>query len=243
MCGETGVSKAASNPFKPGIDQLLIASALQPDLCRRLLECPEDVFQDFDLIEEQKDILRHPDHRLLGLLGAALARQSESTPPGPDASAPGPPPHAVIPVSKLPDLSLALTVAPYAQYDNWRFLGFAYAVWVNSIPAGSDPASAPRPAGTELAGQPLPPLHAVIHVSAAQMQDAAGNPQVGLWAALRQSSNISPPPPPDASGRIGNEPNSEAVQAAVTAVRQAPAHERFDRVIDLLRDLRGGGVR
>src|ERR1022692_2416348 len=63
---------------KPGIDRLLVRSALEADLRRRLLESPEEVFQEFDLTEEQQDLLRRPDHRLLPLLGSVLARQAES---------------------------------------------------------------------------------------------------------------------------------------------------------------------
>ena len=58
---------------RPGIDRLLIASALDGDLRRRLVDTPDDVFPEFDLTEDEKDILRSPDQRLLPLLGAALA--------------------------------------------------------------------------------------------------------------------------------------------------------------------------
>ena len=215
---------------KPGIHQFLIASALDADLQRRLLESPDEAFQDFDLTEEEQDLLRHPDHRLLPLLGAALADQSESSPSGPPL--PRPQPHAVIPARNLPDISLALTLVPCAQDVDGR-LSIAYAVWVNPLPEGPDPASLPPPAGAALPGQPLTPLHAVIQVSAVQLQDAAGNLQVGLTAALRQSSNMATPPPqPDAG--------SPEVQAAVAAVRGAPPGERYGRLIDLIRAVQGG---
>ena len=75
---------------KPGIDQLLIQSALDEDLLRRLHESPDEVFRDFELSAEEQDILRHPDHRLLPLLGAALARQTPSSSASPDVPAPQP---------------------------------------------------------------------------------------------------------------------------------------------------------
>ena len=37
---------------------------------RRLLESPEEVFQEFDLTEEERDLLRRPDHRLLRFVGS-----------------------------------------------------------------------------------------------------------------------------------------------------------------------------
>jgi hypothetical protein len=49
---------------KRGIYDLLLESALQPDLCRRLLESPDEVFATYELTVEQRELLRHPDHRL-----------------------------------------------------------------------------------------------------------------------------------------------------------------------------------
>lgn len=233
---------------KPGIDRLLIASALDADLRQRLLESPEEAFQDFDLTEEEQDLLRRPDHRLLRLLGAALAHNRESSAPGPAAPTAVSEPHAVVQASTLPDLSLLLTVVPCAQYEDGRLKTFAYAVWVNPLPEGTDPASMPPPQGAVFPGQPLAPLHAVIQVSTVQMQDAAGGPQVGLSASFRQSSNITAPPPPETAGRPGVSPfgsdlNSGEVQAAVAAVRSAPSDQRYGRLIDLMHALRGEQVR
>jgi hypothetical protein len=223
---------------------LLIASALEPDMRRRLLESPEETFQEFDLTEEERDLLRQPDHRLLRLLGAALADEVESSSPRPKASTAVPQPHAIVQARTLPDISLVLTLVPCAQYENGRLNTFAYAVWVNPLPQGADPASLPPPPGAVFPGQPLTPLHAVIQVSAVQMQDAAGDPQVGLSASLQQSSNITAPPPPEAAGRPGVSPfgsdlGSGEVQAAIARVRSAPIDQRYGRLIDLMHALRG----
>ena len=233
---------------KPGIDELLIESALEPDVCRRLLESPDEVFRNFDLTEEEKDALRRPDHRLLPLLGTALARQMES--PGPSGEAPSDAsaPPSQIEARTLPDTWMALTVVPCALHENGRFKGITYAVWVNPLPEGGDPASLPPPAGAVLPGQPLAPLYAVIRLSAVQSQDAAGNPQVGLWASLRRSSNVAAPPPPETAGEPVASPfasplDSGPVQAAVAAVRQASREERYGRLIELMRVLRSGDVR
>ena len=214
---------------------------------QRLLEYPEEIFQEFDLSEEERDLLRRPDHRLLRLLGAALADQGESSGPRPKASTAVPRPHAIVQARTLPDISLVLTLVPCAQYENGRLNTFAYAVWVNPLPQGADPASLPPPLGVVFPGQPLTPLHAVIQVSALQMQDAAGDPQVGLSASFQQSSNITSPPPPEAAGRPGVSPfgsdlRSGEVQAAVAAVRNASSDQRYDRLIDLMHALLGAEV-
>jgi precorrin-3B methylase len=185
---------------KPGIDRLLIESALQPDLRRRLVDSPEEVFPEFDLTEEQRDILRKRDDRLLELLGAALARQAAAGPPAPPAPQPSPPaPQA----RQLPDLRLALTVVPVAQEQAGKLHSLSFAAWVNPLPEGTDPAGLAPPEGTVLPGQPLAPLRAVVHVCAQLLADAGGGPQVGLTASLLQSSNLAAPPVAAAAGRPG----------------------------------------
>ena len=43
---------------KPDIFQLLVDSALQPELQRRLAETPDSVFDDYDLTPDERDLLR-----------------------------------------------------------------------------------------------------------------------------------------------------------------------------------------
>jgi hypothetical protein len=206
-------------------------------------------------------LLRHPDYRLLRVVGAALAEENAScsaaasvatmaalpavagaplagatragaTPGLPPASAP------------LPDLSLVLTLVPCALDDGGELRKFAYAAWVSPLPEGADPEAQPPP-GTVLPGKPLPPLRAVVRVSAIQMQDAAGNPLVGLSASLLQSTNMSALPPPEAAGNpaaIGRDLSAADVQSAIAAVRCASAGARFGKLIELLRVLHPEGT-
>jgi len=237
---------------KPGVSQLLIASAMDADLCRRLVESPDEVFQDFDLTDQEKDLLRRPDQRMLHLFGVALAQQRELSSyahndahQAPVAAAQ---PHAVVEARTLPAITLALTLVPCAQYENGQFTRFAYAVWVNPLAEGADPAALPIPQGAALPGQPLTPLHAVIQVSAVQLPDQDGKPQVGLRASFRRSSNVTAPPPPETAGNPGTPPfgsdlSSTKVQAAASAVREASGEDRYGRLIDLMHALRGGDVR
>jgi len=238
---------------KPGVSQLLVASAMDADLCRRLLESPEEVFPDFDLTEDEKELLRSPDQRMLRLFGVALAQQrelssSDKSSDARESAAAAPQPHAVVEARTLPGISLALTLVPCAQYQDGQLSTFAYAVWVNPLAEGTDPAALPIPQGAALPGQPLTPLHAVIQVSAVQLPDQDGKPQVGLTASLRQSSNVTAPPPPESAGRPGTPPfgsdlGSVEVLAAVAAVRNASGDDRYGRLIELMHALRGGEVR
>ena len=249
------------NLAKTGISRLLIASAIDPDVYRRLLESPEETFDEFDLADEDRELLRQPDHRLLRVLGAALAEENApvsaaasvatmSAPPAvagaplAGATRPGAPPGMPPAGAPLPDLSLVLTLVPCALYDGGELQKFAYATWVSPLPEGADPAALPPP-GTVLPGKPLLPLRAVVRVSAIQMQDAAGNPLVGLSASLLQSTNMSALPPLEAAGNpaaIGRDLSAAEVQAAIAAVRSAPAGARYGKLIELLRVLRPEGT-
>jgi hypothetical protein len=221
--------------LKPGIDQLLIATAIDAELRRQLEESPEEAFQGFDLKEEEKDLLRHPDHRLLRLLGAALARERESSAfQAQGDSEVSQQPHAVIEGATLPEVSLVLTLVPCAKYEDGRLDKINYAVWVKPLPAGTDPASLQTPPEMVFPGQPLTPLHAVIQVSALRMQDMNGNPLIGLSAVFRKSSNLSAPPPP------GSDLDAPEIQAAIAGVRRATTEQKYDRLIDLLHSLHLG---
>jgi hypothetical protein len=238
------------NPAKTGISRLLIASAIDPNVYRRILESPEEMFDEFDLADEDRDLLRHPDHRLLRVLGAALAE--ENAPVWAAASVatmaaprPGAPPAMPTASAPLPDMSLVLTLVPCAIYDGAELRKFVYAAWVSPLPEGADPEALPTPPGTVLPGKPLPPLRAVVRVSAIQMQDAAGNPLVGLSAWLLQSTNMSALPPPEAAGNpaaIGRDFSAAEVQAAIADVRCAPAEARYGKLIELLRVLHPEGT-
>ena len=199
------------------------------DLRRRLLESPDETFEDFDLTAEERDLLREPDGRLLRLFGAALVEQQESADLSPShAPETAPQPQVVIQARSLPGISLALTLVPCAQYENGQFQQFAYAVWVNPLAEGADPAALPPPPGATLPGQPLTPLHAVIQVSAIQLPHRDGKPQVGLTASLRQSSNIAAPPPPESAGKPGVSPfasdlrSVEAIAAIAAGTMSSP---------------------
>src|SRR5262245_63510817 len=118
------------SPAKTGITRLLIASAIDPDVYRRLRESPEETFDEFDLADQDRELLRHPDHRLLRVLGAALAEEiapasaatgvaTMAAPPAaarapvPGAPRPGAPPEMPA-AGTLPDMSLVLTLVPCA---------------------------------------------------------------------------------------------------------------------------------
>lgn len=242
---------------KTGISRLLIASAIDPDVYRRLLESPEETFDGFDLADEDRELLRHPDHRLLRVLGEALAEEHATASAAADvatmaalpAVAGGPRPGATLGMptvsAPLPDMSLVLTLVPCAISDGGELRNFAYVTWVSPLPEGADPEALPPPPGTVLPGKPLPPLRAVVRVSSIQMQDAAGNPLVGLSASLLQSTNMSAPPPREAAGNpaaIGRDLSAAEVQSAIAAVRDAPAGARYGKLIELLRVLHPGGT-
>src|SRR5262249_47983793 len=149
------------NPTKTGISRLLIASAIDPGVYHRLLESPEETFDEFDLADEDRELLRHPDHRLLRVLGAALAEENApasaaaraatiAAPPAvAGATQLGAPPEMPTASALLPDMSLVLTLVPCALYEGGELRKFAYAAWVSPLPEGANPeAAVPPPSGT-----------------------------------------------------------------------------------------------
>lgn len=225
---------------KPDISRLLVDSALRPELLRRLAEAPESVFEEYALSPEQRELLRQPDHRLLALLGAALqATGQPAAPIAPDAPAP----VAIVESKLLPDTRLALTVVPCLVGDR-----IAFATWIAPLHEGGDPSRIPPPPGSTLPGTPLAPLHAVIQITSALSKDAAGSPQVSMWASLRQSTNAPAPPPPETAGNpalspFGSRLDSPEIQTAAAAARTAPAEQRYEKLVALLHALRGGELR
>jgi hypothetical protein len=235
---------------KPDIFQLLVDSALRPELSRRLADAPDTVLNEYDLDAEERELLRHPDHRLLprttGLRPVDPDPQSHPTSTQ-DPRGAGLPACAEAPNQNdsrmLPDAQMALTILPCVVGDR-----IAYAAWIAPLQEGGDPSRLPIPAGATLPGQPLTPLHAVIQLSAAQSKDAAGNLQVSMWASFRQSSNTAAPPPPEAAGNpeaspFGSPLDSPEVQAAAAAVHEAPPADRYEKLVTLTRTLHGGDVR
>ena len=206
---------------KPDLARLLIDSALEPGARRQLAEAPEQLFERYDLTDEERELLRHPDHRLLPMLGAALARGQTPEPQTAAAPVKEIAPEAVL----LPDSLLALTVVPCEVEHR-----IAYAVWVSPIAEGADPASLPQPAGAALPGRPMIPLHAVIQLSASQSKDG-----VGMWASFRQATNVFAPSP-------SQDPSidSPEVQAAAAEALAAGPEERYMKLAALAQALRRG---
>jgi hypothetical protein len=238
---------------KPDITRLLIDTALQPELRRRMAEAPDLVFENYELSGEERDLLRNPDHRLLPLLGAALARREEvAADEAPRAERSVDPPEALLDIvvsakapaaPMLPDSLMALAVVPCLAHER-----IAFAAWISPMHEGADPSRLPPPAGASLPGQPLNPLHAVIQISSAQSKDEAGNLQVSMWASFRQASNAITPAPPETAGDpqaspFGSSLDSAEIREAAAAVRAAAAGDRYEKLAALTRALRGGDVR
>ncbi len=226
---------------KPDITRLLIDSALQPELCRRLAEAPDGVFGEYELTAEERELLRRPDYRLLPLLGAALGTAQAQREPTESPAAPEI--HTPNESRVIPDTQMALTVVPCLVAGQ-----IAFAAWIAPMHEGADPSRIPAPAGAVLPGQPLTPLHAVIQLSSAASEDAAGTLQVSMWASFLKSTNAASPAPPEAAGNPASPPfgsplDSPEVRDAAEAVHTAAPAERYEKLVTLTRALNGGDVR
>ena len=186
-----------SDARKPGVEKLLIAAALDSALAQRLTDSPDEVFAAFELTEEEEDILRRRDGRLLALLGQAVkSAGAEQGPRAHENVASIPPIPPIAGFTQLPDMRLVLTVVPVLLAGDGPSRGLTFAAWVTPLADGADADSLPAPDGVELPGQPLAPLRAIVQVTAQQLPDSGGVPQVGLSAMLLRSSNMSAPAAP-----------------------------------------------
>jgi hypothetical protein len=138
--------------------RFLVKAVLDDEFRRLARTSPNAAFEGFDLTEEEQDALRRRDQDVLALLGRAL--RGDAVPEPPPASAPdfSAPPAAQQPTSfPLPEITLALHVAPQAlQLPDGR-LQVTYAASVQPLqeaPRGeTEPppaaAAAPPSTGTE----------------------------------------------------------------------------------------------
>jgi hypothetical protein len=212
---------------KSGIAQLLIDSALRPELRRRLEEVPEEVFGEYSLGGDERALLRAPDHRLLPFLAEALGEALLDDEP----AAPEPALHVPVDSRMLPDAQMALTVIPCLVSGQ-----IAYAAWIAPMHEGADPSRMAPPPGAMLPGQPLTPLHAAIQVSGAQSKDGDGNLRVNLWASFRQSTNAAFSAP--GAGAAA----APEVRAAAAAVHAAAPLDRYEKLIALAQAFEGGSA-
>ena len=213
---------------------MLIQSALDAGLLERLRNHPDEVFADYELSEEEREILRNPDERMLKLLGRAVREaqrvhesdaRAETDEAAREAALLEPP--MILP-NTLPPMLLALTVVPCVGADGLT----RYAVWVNPMAEETVPAMLPPPAGASLPGMPLAPLYAVIEIDGVLATDGEGNSQVELWAQFRQATN-------SVSFVTTSELDGPDVAKAAAAVLAAGPEARRGRLTDLVRALRG----
>ncbi len=202
---------------------MLIDAARDSAVARRLIDTPEEVFPKYDLSAEEIDILAHRDDRLLSLLAEKPGDRRNVSLVSDENS---------VNVPSVPRFSLVLTVAP-VLVDG----ALTFAAWVTPLAEGADPDSVPMPEGTQLPGRPLAPLHAVLQISAQQLADAAGSPQVGLSALLLRPSNMTVAAIPESAG-IPADPDDQPPDIWIAGLGIATAGQITSEVEQAIRSSR-----
>jgi hypothetical protein len=235
---------------KPGIDQLLIASVLDPLLLERLRQSPQDVLDDYELSDEEREILTAPDERFIDLLGRVI-RDAAVTAPVPAAGNAGSVSgHARTGSAAegsvlLQESRLVLRLVPYVQRVPSSAGGDQPPVLVNYIghldplPAGVGVDSLPPVPAASVPGQALTPLMLVVVVRPLVTGDGENRrvsftlhtelPTDPAPAAADRPANIDEEPSP-----WRHDTTSDNVLEKARRVHAAGADERFPRLLDLI---------
>jgi hypothetical protein len=238
---------------KPGIEELLIACVLDPQLLNRLRESPDSVFADYELSDQVRELLVSPNQRLLELLGKVVHQQAgdqqfpvmnEPAQMPANETAVRPPPFS------LPESRLALRLVPYLQRaaatesatDGHLQLSVNYVGHLDSLPPGRSLEELPGVPPADVRGQTLPPLSLIVAVQAQVWTDEAGSQQItfSISARLPQDSAASQPSDSvDESAAQDLTPwrhdvNSSAIKAAAARVHGAQKEDRRQRLLELI---------
>jgi len=222
---------------KPGIDALLIDCVLDPPLLQRMFDKPLDVFADYDISEEDRDILSSPDERLLGLLGRVVGTTAVGATPETAGKA-----HTKETMRSLPESRLALRLVPYLQRapepleEGQPPIIVSYLGHLDPLPAGVGVEDLPPVPQADVPGHPLAPLALVV--AARPLLSGAGGDSIQVGFSLRTEMPATPSPSLE-GGEASLSPwshdtTSATVRDAADKVRTAAPEDRHDRLLQLV---------
>jgi hypothetical protein len=209
---------------------------------------PSRAFEGYDLSEEEQDILRSRDARLLGLLGTAVPHAKASVEHPPE-EVPSKAPASSFPT--LPEVKLLLRLEPQATQAPDSASQVAYAASLHPWPGDYQPTGAGAEGGEHSAphddAKP-PPMAWIVRIT----PTVVDSQETGLTVAY--SASIHPfvpgmderqlwdqgPAQPAASSPWNHHLESSAAKAAARAVREADAGQRYQKLLELIQALQTG---
>lgn len=225
----------------------LIRTVLDETFRELALADPQRAFEEYDLSEEEKEILRVRDHRLLGLLGDAVAPKEAPAEPPLEKEQTG----AVAPsLPGLPEVTLLLRLVPQVAPSSDSQPNVSYAASLHPWPCDEERITGPETAeGTEdRAGVAAEEVRWIIRIAPQVVASQDAGLTVAYAASIHpvttDTDEARPPvvePAPElASPPWNHHVESSAAKAAAEAVQNADPGKRFEKLLDLVHALQTG---
>ena len=225
----------------------LIQTVLDEAFRELAMADPQRAFEGYDLSEEEQEILRSRDSRLLGLLGKAAGR-GEVLVEHPAEE--GPAQTAASGLPSLPEVKLLLRLAPHAPKPPESTSEFAYAASLHPWPGDQGPEKASAESGRRSKEHDAE-LAWIIRITPTVVEAQETGLKVAYSASIhpfavgtdeKQPSAHEPsqaPPRPPWNHHV----ESSAAKAAARAVRESDASQRYERLLELIHALQTGNER
>lgn len=208
------------------------------------LSNPQRAFEGFDLTEEEKEILRVRDHRVLGLLGDVVRRQEAvAEPPVEKAPATG----VAQTLPGLAEVKLLLRLVPQVVGSPGSEPKVSYAASLHPWPVDDEPegGAAPTENGAEAEAAEVrwliriaPEVVESRDTGLAVAYSASIHP---VTAEVNQTGPADRAAPPETTGLPWkHHVDSPAVRSAAQAVQAADASQRYAKLLELVHALQTG---
>ena len=226
----------------------LIRAVLDEAFRELAIADPQSAFEGYDLNEEEQEILRSRDARLLGLLGEAVG-QAKASVEHPERTGGSKTTESSPP--SLPEVKLLLRLEPQASQAPDSASGVAYAASLHPWPGDdeskrTDAQSDERTEGHE-DGAP-PKMAWMVRITPTVVEVLETGLKVAYSAAIHpftadadvKQPSAQGPTRPSARSPWDHHVESTAAQAAARAVRASGAGQRYEKLLELIHALQTG---
>jgi hypothetical protein len=229
----------------------LIRTVLDEAFRELALADPQRAFEGYDLSEEEQEILRSRDDRLLGLLGEAAAYgQALVEHPAEDESAKA----AESSLPTLPEVKLLLQLVPHSAQQPDSPSNIAYAASLHPWPGDHNSKTADAESGerTDIHNDPaLPGIAWIIRITPTVLDAQEDGLKVAYAASIHplgvgaeQQQQPTEGATRALAGSVWNhQVESSAAKAAARAVRASDASQRYEKLLELIQALQTGDDR
>ena len=224
----------------------LVRAVLDETFRDLALSNPQRAFEGFDLTEEEKEILRGRDHRVLGLLGDAVRLQEPVAEPTLEKA----PPTPVAPtLPGLPEVKFLLRLIPQAVPSPGSDPKVSYAASLHPWPADDEPKGGSNSAAPTENGAEAAEVRWLIRIAPEVVESRDTGLAVAYSASIHpvtaevdETGPADRAAPPEAAGSPWNHHlDSPAARAAAKAVQSADPSQRYAKLLELVNALQTGG--